>query len=570
MQWRLKNLPDGPTPAVQGNRFSQIPEAIYRVLAARGINSDEALQCFLEPPHRLPYCPMRLSGMESALRRLKQEIPDNGSGPAQGGRIGIVGDFDVDGITGTAILMEGLAGLGIPTAPYLPDRVSEGHGLSTESVRYLAEQGASLIITVDCGVSSVAEAALARQMGMDVIITDHHSPPPRPPEVAAIINPRVPGNEYPFLHLCGAGLAFKLMEGLYKLLGKPLPGSLLELVALGTIADVVPLIDENRFLVREGLKALENTSRPGLKELYRISGLEGKPINAESVAFQLVPRLNSSGRMGHARDSLKLLTTADPDEAGDLARQLETQNRHRQELTRQLYASAQAYVDGLEELPPFILFSDPTVTPGVAGLVASRLTERYRRPSVALAPMENGTWVGSGRSMPAFNLIEAFNECADLFLRHGGHARAAGFSIAGEMLPELERRLCQVAVVKLDGADLQPALEYDDQLKLADISEELLSWLGRLEPFGEANPKPLFMTPNLPVKRAWHIGSQGQHLKLLVGEGRRSMPVLAFNRSDKWQDSTERIDLVYSIGVDYWQGKRQVNLVAEDFRPHQS
>ena len=562
--WQLKR---SPAESDSPNAFSHLPRAISEVLLARGFDGEDSLQCFLNPPHRLPHCPMRLSGMEEALQRLQRAMPTAEPSRNPGEKVGIVGDFDVDGITGTAVLLEGLSGLGIEIIPYVPHRVSEGHGLSRESVHYLSGQGVTLIITVDCGVSSIKEAALAGRMGIDVIITDHHVPPAEPPAVAAIINPGMPGNEYPFQHLCGAGLAFKLMQGLYKIQGKPLPEPLLELVALGTIADVVPLVDENRYLVREGLKRLATTERPGLAELYRNGSLTGKPITAENVAFQIAPRLNSAGRMGHAADSLRLLITRNADEAAALAQQLESQNRERQELTRRLDALATAFVDSLEELPPFIVFSDPMVTPGVAGLVAGRLAERYHRPSVALAPLEDGTYLASGRSIPSFNLIGAFNSCSSLFIRHGGHSRAAGFTLAAENLPELERRLNELALSALAGTDLLQAVDIDAAIGLGDISEELLYWLDQLEPFGEWNPKPTFITENLEVMESRKMGAQGQHLKLLVTDGRRSMPVLAFNRANDWPESARKIDLVYSIEVDYWRGKRQVNLLAVDFRP---
>ncbi len=234
-----------------------VPPPLVRVLAARGIETEQQLRLFLNPPHRLPYCPMRLSGMEDALCRLRQAT-----------RVGIVGDFDVDGITGTAILVEGLADFGIEATPYLPHRVAEGHGLSEEAVQFLADRDVELILTVDCGVSSVREVELAGSLGIDVIITDHHVPPATLPEAAAIINTALPGSEYPFPHLCGAGLAFKLVQGLYQLMGRPLPRRLLELAALGTIADMVPLLDENRYLVQEGLVELAQSRRQGLLMFY--------------------------------------------------------------------------------------------------------------------------------------------------------------------------------------------------------------------------------------------------------------------------------------------------------------
>ena len=560
-QWKLKDL-----SGVEENHTlpAGLPPALVRILLARGIDSAEQLQCFLQPPHHLPYSPLRLSGMEAALRRLSQTV--NSGLPGMREKVGIVGDFDVDGITGTAILVEGLADFGIETVPYLPHRVAEGHGLSTDAVQYLAGQDVGLIVTVDCGVSSAGEVEEARRLGMDVIITDHHVPPADPPVATAIINPRVPGNEYPFLHLCGAGLAFKLAQGLYQLQGRPAPPGLLELACLGTIADVVPLLDENRYLVKAGLKELNRTQRPGLQALYRLASLGDKPVTAETVAFQIAPRLNAAGRMGHAVDSLRLLTTRREGEAESLAAQLESQNRQRQDLTRKVSAAAQAQVNGLETLPAFIMVEDPDITPGVAGLVAGRLAETFQRPAVALAAVDGDTLIGSGRSIPAFNLIEALNRCADLFVRHGGHAQAAGFTAGRENISALRARLNEIAGRQLDGLKIQPTLDIDAEVGLNDLTPAFLERLKELEPYGEGNRKPLFLTPGLTVKQAWRMGGAGQHLKLLVSAGRRDFPALAFNRADDWKDGTGRVDLVYSVSFDTWRGREQVNLVVEDFR----
>ena len=565
-QWKLRDI----AAREHDHTFAEdFPQAIVKVLLARGIETAEQFRFFLQPPHRLPYSPLRLCGMEMALHRLVRMIhaePDR-----VGSRtVGIVGDFDVDGITGTAILVEGLSDFGLETVPYLPHRVSEGHGLSNESVRYLAKQGVELIITVDCGVTSIEETKLARSLGMDVIITDHHTPPPDPPQATAIINPGMPGNEYPFPHLCGAGLALKLVEGLYQLQGRPLPASLLELAALGTIADMVPLKDENRYLVKAGLQQLGLTTRPGLRAIYRSASLEDKAITEETVAFQIAPRLNAAGRMGHAQDSLQLLTTQSDSEADILAAQLERQNRERQDLTRKLFAETHSLVASLDPLPPFIIAQNPDITSGVAGLVAGRLSEIFQRPAVALAPVDGEFLIGSGRSIPAFNLIEALNSCAELFIRHGGHNQAAGFSILRENVPRLIPRLNSIATEQLEGVPLEEALNVDAEIELKDIDSNLLDFLRQLEPFGVANPKPIFVTRNLKVRESRKMRSHGQHLKLLVGDDHEQFPALAFNRAAEWVESTERVDLAYTISIDTWRGKETINLMLADFGASQS
>ena len=562
-KWKLKDAP----PRDGDNDFSpDLPTALAKVLAARGIETEQQLRLFLNPPHRLPYCPMRLSGMEAALCRLRQAIPASPpSDPA--GKVGIVGDFDVDGITGTAILVEALADFGIEVIPYLPHRISEGHGLSEESVRYLAGQGVELIVTVDCGVASVAEVELANSLGIDAIITDHHVPPAILPGAVAIINPAMPGSEYPFPHLCGAGLALKLAQGLYQLMGRPMPRHLLELAALGTIADMVPLLDENRYLVKEGLAELAQTRRPGLKALYRLARLDDKPVTAETVAFQIAPRLNAAGRMGHAMDSLRLLTTQSHGEAESLAAGLENQNRERQQLTRRAFAAARAGVDGLAEIPPFILVEDRAITPGIAGLVAGQLAKTYMRPAVALARVDDNTLVASGRSIPEFNLVRAFDSCADLFVRHGGHAQAAGFTIHPENVPELEKRLSALAGDVLRAHDVEPVLDIDAEVTLSDLTPRFLAALTELEPFGVGNPRPLFLARKLRVANQWLMGNAGQHLKLLVSDGSRQFPALLFHRAQEWIEQTTSVDLVFTVSEDTWQGRKQISLMVEDFRP---
>ena len=560
--WKIKDPAGSSHPHSLPSLF---PEAAVNVLLARGMETEQQLRYFLQPPHRLPYCPLRLDGMEAAVKRI---LPLAGAvtGRTQESRVGIVGDFDVDGITGTALLVEGLGELGLDTIPYLPHRVSEGHGLSSAAVEYMAEQGAGLVITVDCGVSSVQEVAEANKLGIDVIITDHHFPPTNAPSAAAIINPRMPGNEYPFPNLCGAGLAYKLVQGLFQVRGRATPPHLAELAALGTIADLVPLEDENRFLVKAGLKQLSQTERPGLRAMYRRAGLEGRPVTSEAVAFQLAPRLNAAGRMGHAEDSLKLLTTMCQQKAEVLAEKLEGQNRQRRILTREVVEDVLAQLDGAGDLPPLILAEHPGITPGIAGLVASHLAEEFQRPAVALAQIGQNRFTGSGRSVPAFNLIEALNTCSDLFLRHGGHAQAAGFVISQDSIPPLQARLNDVVAEAMSGSPEPAALPIDCELTLTEISPGLLRLLDQLEPYGMGNPKPLFLTRNLEIVEIRNVGSEGQHLKLLVSDGRRRLPALLFHRAEGWQGGSGPVDLVYSISSDYWRGKKRINLVVQDFR----
>ena len=553
---------DLPPPVKDHSLPPDLPSAVVKVLVHRNIDTDEKLRIFLEPPQRLPYDPLRLPGMDQAVPRLYRAIQ-------QQEKVGVFGDFDVDGVTGSAVIAEGLEPFGTQVVPYLPHRTEEGHGLSTAAVEHLVNQGVSLIVTVDCGVSSSEEVAHAQGLGADVIITDHHLPQSGLPNAAAIINPKLPGGDYPFNALCGAGLAFKLVQGVYEFYGQPWDRSLLELAALGTIADLVPLLDENRYLVAEGLGEMAHTNRPGLQALYRRAGVLGDFLTTEIVAFQVTPRLNSAGRIGHALDSYRLLTTKSSEEAEALAEKLEGLNQERRRLTDEAMALAHQQVSVWADsgtMPAVLLVSGSAITRGVAGLVAGRLAESFHRPAVAIS-IENDFVVGSGRSIPEFDIFEAFNSCQDLFVRFGGHSQAAGFTLAREKLPLLEERLNAIAEKTLNSWESRPALDIDAEVRLDDLAGDTLGWLSTLEPFGSGNPQPIFLTRRARVVEARYVGKTGQHLRLKVVGGQQRWTALAFNQAERWADGTATVDLVYSVSKDHWQGEEQLTLRVLDFRP---
>lgn len=547
-------------PAPSHTLPAELPPAVALVLQARGIQSAEQLQFFLQPPHQLPYDPLRLHSMDRALQRLYRAVE-------QREKVGIFGDFDVDGITGAAILTEGLARLGVPVVPYLPHRTDEGHGLSVDAVGKLVKEGVGLIITVDCGVTSVSEVAQAREMGAEVIITDHHTPPSTLPDAVAIINPRTAGNAYPFVDLSGAGLAFKLVQGIYQFYGQSWDRGLLELAAMGTIADLVPLRDENRYLVAQGLEELSRTKRPGLLALYQRARIEPGYVNAETVSFQIAPRLNAAGRMSHAIDSLRLLTTESPAEGEALADRLEELNQDRRALTERSFEAAYQRVEQLGTLPAILIVEDSCFTPGVTGLVAGRLVDMFHRPAVALAAVNDDRFIASARSIPEFNIIQAFSECADLFVRHGGHAQAAGFTLPRKRLPQLVERLTDVAEQARKTQDWNPTLSIDAEVRLAELTDDLLNWLAGLQPWGTGNPPATFLSRRVQVKEFRYMGGQGQHLRLRVQQGNQVWTALAFNQAEQWEAGTTHVDLVYSITTDRWQGVERKTLKVLDFRP---
>ena len=546
---------DLETDALSGH----VPPAIAQVLVRRGIDTPQRLSALLDPPHKLPYDPLRITGMDIALKRLYAAV-NNGE------RVGIFGDFDVDGITGTAIISEGLTSLGVPVTPYLPHRVDEGHGLSNAAIDTMSQQGVTLIVTVDTGITSFEEVDYAKSLGVDVIITDHHLPHDGVPNAVTSLNPKLPGGDYPFFELCGAGIGFKLVQGLFEFYGQPWDPGLLELAALGTIADLVPLLDENRYLVREGLRELANTRRPGLRALYSSARVDPDEITAETVSFQIAPRLNSAGRMGDPMDSFKLLTTTSPEEAGALTHKLESLNMERRAASEEAYVIADQLVEDLGELPALLVISDERFLRGVAGLIAGRLVDRHRRPAVVFA-VEGEYSVASGRSIPEFNIVAAMESCEDLLVRFGGHSQAAGLTVATKDIPQLKSRLEAYSAESLETQSLIRTVEIDAEISFDELDETMIRWINDLEPYGPGNPRPVFASMGVKVLETFHMGREQQHLRLRVEMNGARFTALAFNQADKWQPNTKFADLAFTVMNDSFRGKGAIALRLLDFKP---
>ena len=546
---------DLETDALSGH----VPPAIAQVLVRRGIDTPQRLSALVDPPHKLPYDPLRITGMDIALKRLYAAV-NNGE------RVGIFGDFDVDGITGTAIISEGLTSLGVPVTPYLPHRVDEGHGLSNAAIDTMSQQGVTLIVTVDTGITSFEEVDYAKSLGVDVIITDHHLPHDGVPNAVTSLNPKLPGGDYPFFELCGAGIGFKLVQGLFEFYGQPWDPGLLELAALGTIADLVPLLDENRYLVREGLRELANTRRPGLRALYSSARVDPDEITAETVSFQIAPRLNSAGRMGDPMDSFKLLTTTSLEEAGALTHKLESLNMERRAASEEAYVIADQLVEDLGELPPLLVISDERFLRGVAGLIAGRLVDRHRRPAVVFA-VEGEYSVASGRSIPEFNIVAAMESCEDLLVRFGGHSQAAGLTVATKDIPQLKSRLEAYSAESLETQSLIRTVEIDAEISFDELDETMIRWINDLEPYGPGNPRPVFASMGVKVLETFHMGREQQHLRLRVEMNGARFTALAFNQADKWQPNTEFADLAFTVMNDSFRGKGAIALRLLDFKP---
>ena len=530
-----------------------------QLLHNRGVRDVETAEAFLARDERLLHDPALLPDMDRAVARIRAALD-------AGEAIGVFGDFDADGVTGTALLAEGLEQLGASVIPYLPHRTAEGHGLSSQAVHALHEQGASLIVTVDCGVASLAEVAEAASLGIDTIITDHHSPPPLLPSALAIVNPRLDGSIYPNPGLAGVGLAFKLVQGLCDSLGLRWNEQLLQLASLGTVTDVTPLVGENRYIVAAGMQSMNVEPKHGLRELLRAGGRDGSPVDTEAISFVLGPRLNAPGRLGHAITAYNLLRAGSREEAKPLAEELQRLNRERQEMMGRAIDHAKVQAGNVPESEPLLMLWSGEYAAGIVGLLASRLSEERHRPAV-VAAVEGDLARGSARSIPQFNLASALEECSDLFVRYGGHPRAAGFVAQTDVLPALHSRLTEIAERELGHLSLQPSIRIDAHVRLSTLNVETLRFLEELAPFGEGNPAPVFVTRGARVLDASRIGNSGQHLRLRLRHEGTVWSAIAFGLGEAWQEGTERLDVVYSLGLDRWNGRESMRLVVHDFRP---
>ena len=544
--------------------LSAFPPILRQVLFNRGYPTDAQARVFLKAEEDFDADPLQLTGMDPAVERIRVALQ-------AGEPIAVYGDYDVDGVTATALLVQALQALGAQARGYIPNRFDEGYGLNPEALDLLKSEGVRLVISVDCGIRSPDEARHAREIGLDLIISDHHHPAPDLPPALAVINPKQAGDVYPDKDLAGVGVAYKIAEALHAAV--PGAGSklaledLLDLVALGTVADLAPLVGENRILVRRGLKQIRSTKRQGLFSLAAVAEVALSAIDAGSIGFLLGPRLNAAGRLESALAALELLTTTDVMKAGQLAQQLNTQNRHRQQLTRLMQEQAETLVMS-EDPGAFLLFAvHPDFNPGVVGLAASRLAESHYRPAVVAAQGATETR-GSCRSIPEFHITEALDQCADLLVRHGGHAAAAGFTVRNQNLPELIARLKSIAAEQLGGRDLRPTLMADVEVPLSELKPELLRHLDYFEPTGYGNPQAAFVSRDVRVKAARTVGSEGRHLKLTVEQARGvAFDAIGFRMGPLLPELSARLDVLYTFEANEYNGRTTLQLNLKDIKP---
>ena len=561
-RWRLA----APAPQVVEHLSAELGASplLARLLANRRVTEAERANVYLHS--RLAEhlrSPMLFRDMGKAAERMARAIANREP-------IGIYGDYDVDGVSGSAVLVRFLRAVGVEPLLYIPHRLREGYGLNAAGVQHLAAAGARVMVTVDCGAVSHREIGLAAELGVDVIVCDHHQVSGTPLPAYAVINPIEPDGGFPFAGLCGAGVAFYLAMGVRMRLresGGPLPDlrRYLDLVALGTIADMVPVVEENRVLVKYGLRELAASGHPGIAALRRVSGVT--QMSTGAVGFRLAPRLNAGGRLDDATRSVSLLTTDDVDLADKLAAGLDEENRARQAIEREMLDDAIARVDAAGGVADrhSIVVASPAFHPGVVGIVASRLVERYYRPTVLIAAEDGGVGRGSGRSIAGVDLYGALAECRDCLERFGGHRMAAGLSIKLDRVDELAQRFDAAIATRTGPDDFIPQVNVDGELSLRSINDECFADLERLEPFGMGNPEPTFLARAVRVRERRIVGET--HLKLFLEQEGRCLPAIGFGMADLEVAAGDRLDVLYSPMVNEWNGSEYTELRLRDLRP---
>jgi single-stranded-DNA-specific exonuclease len=559
----------GPEPNARiFQSLPNLPKPIVRALFHRGIADPETARTFFQATDLPSANPFLMADMDRATARILQAVQAREP-------IVIYGDYDTDGVTATAMLVDFLQSIGAEATPYIPNRFEEGYGLNCPALKAISDQGARVVVSVDCGARSVPEAEFARQINLNLIITDHHAPGTEEPAGFAFLDPKRKACPYPDKHLAGVGVAFRLVQALAQRMAPQASGNpdrYLDLVAIGTVADMVPLLGENRFLVRAGLSAINDphrsTLRPGLDHLLKVAGIDRGKVDAHAIGFMLGPRLNASGRLDTAADALQLLLTPDPGESRERAAALDSQNRERQSLTRATFLEAKKIIlespSGGKELPWFLMAAKEGFNSGVIGLAASKLMDEYFRPSAVVA-VDGEFARGSIRSVPGFHITEALDSCSELLDRYGGHAAAAGFTIRTDRLPELRQKLERLAGDSLSQGDPHPVLAVDSEIALAELSWNLLDWIRQMEPCGQGNPAPIFFARGLAVASKRAVGKESAHLKLTLSDGRTEFDAIAFGFGSLEKSLPARVDAAFYLEENNYYGK-QLQLRVVDFQ----
>jgi single-stranded-DNA-specific exonuclease len=554
-KWQPKNN-HGTASALQ-IRGKQIPQPIVQILQNRGYGTPRSIEAFFAPSLSDLHDPFLMHDMDKAVARIIEAIKKKE-------KILIHGDYDTDGITGTALLVNNLKNFDVDVEYYIPHRIEEGYGLSVGGVKKAIAEKCSLIITVDCGSSAVGEIAYANEHKTDVIVCDHHQPKENLPGALAIINPKLPGTCYPFKELAGVGVAFKLLSALYQKVHRSITElhKDLDLVALGSVVDIVPLIDENRALVKYGMSRIRKSEKKGIQALLKETGLSGE-ITSYHLGFIIGPRINACGRMHDAKSALELFLTQDMSRALAIARSLSVDNETRKEIQEETYCAATSIIKSADLAQNrIIVLADEGWHEGVLGIVASRIASDYFRPSIVLS-IKGDVAKGSARSIPGFDITEAIGTCRDILIKYGGHAQAAGLELNREKLQRFKSCMNEYAQ-SFESSVFEKQSYYDIKLDLLDITTEVVHFLRYFEPTGIANPQPVFLGEGFEVVGIPRVvGTNQNHLMIALRKGSKVFPAIAYDRADDILDievGKTRVDCLYSVADDSYLGKRKTTL----------
>ena len=541
----------------------QLPEIVARAMINRGVDTFGEVRLYLEEDLAFLHDAYLMKGIDKAVDRIQKAILSKE-------KLCVYGDYDVDGITSTAVVLRTLRKLGADAVYYIPNRIEEGYGLSKSSMEKIKALGISLIVTVDCGIRSNEAVDYAKGLGMEIIITDHHECEGELPDAYCIINPNQEDCGYPHTNLAGVGVAFKLASALLESKGQgSFARELLDIVSIGTIADVVPLLDENRIIVKNGLKKIKNTKNEGIKALLQVCGLNDKEINAYSIAFMLAPRINAAGRIADATECVELLLTDNAERALEIAQKLDSDNRERQGIENEILSLASAMIEQTVDFDKdrVLALSNKKWHVGVIGIVASRLVDKYNLPAFIMS--EDGDYSkGSARSIRGFNLFEAMSRHSELFEKYGGHEMAAGFTIRTDRIDELRKSMTE-EVFRIMGKDrILPEIVVDYRLSPEDITIDTVRKLKLMEPFGAGNPSPVFVYRGLSVLSSKSVGSELKHLQLMVHDGMNEIKCIAFNMGSmqKVLSIGRKIDIICSVENNVWNNYESVQLNIKDIK----
>ncbi|PIS30168.1 MAG: single-stranded-DNA-specific exonuclease RecJ [Candidatus Marinimicrobia bacterium CG08_land_8_20_14_0_20_45_22] len=544
-----------------------LPHVIAAVLANRNFSNPDAIDRFFNPSLDDLHDPFLMTDMRKAVTRLEQAMMNKES-------VVICGDYDVDGTTATSLLFLSLREIGFRISYYIPDRDKEGYGLSKHGIDYAIHEGASLIITCDCGINANNEVEYANQNHVDVIVTDHHEPSETLPPATAILDPKRGDDSYPFKDLCGAGVAFKLLQGFLINNNLPLEDIYrhLDLVAIGTAADIVTILDENRTMVAKGIETLNASQKIGVQALVKVSGFENKKMNVVNIVFGLAPRINAAGRLGEATRAVRLLTSFNQEESNALSAELEQENKNRQSIERETINSAILQLNATHDLDSdkILILSDTNWHHGVIGIVASKFKETYNRPVVMIA-FQNGIGRGSARSIHGFDLYAAFSQCSDLLDNYGGHKMAAGLTISEKNLPAFISRLKTIAAKSITDEMLFPGIYIDTEIQFSEINHEVLDYLNKMSPYGPGNMRPVFVARNLQIHGMPRIVGE-QHLKFKVSKDRTVFGAIGWKMGEFYEMliSNRPLDMAFVIEENEWNGNKEIQLSIKDIRYSES